>query len=136
MADAQPVLSLYDEPFWAAMAEGRLELQSCASCARFRYPPAPVCPDCLSMDYAWTPVSGRGEILSWVIFHRQYFDDFPPPYNAIAVRLEEGPILVSNLMGIMPVGNWIGEPVQLTCRQHEGRRQHAFEWAGAGAEGA
>lgn len=88
------------------------------------------------MDYEWRPVSGRGEILSWVIFHRRYFDDFPPPYNAIAVRLVEGPILVSNLIGAEPVGNWIGEQVQLSLREQEGRRQHAFVWVGVTSEGA
>ncbi len=51
---------------------------------------------------------GTGEIVSWVIFHRKYFDDFPPPYNMIAVRLDEGPIVISNLVGPEPDGHGSG----------------------------
>ena len=52
-------------------------------------------------------MSGRGTIMSWVTFHRQYFDDFPPPYNAVAVRLVEGPIVVTNLIGTAPSESWM-----------------------------
>ena len=82
------------------------------------------------MDYDWTEIRGGGEILSWVVFHRQYFDDHPQPYNAIAVRLDEGPIVVSNLVGAEPVGNWIGARVNVTYRPHLDRTQHAFTLAG------
>ena len=70
------------------------------------------------MEFEWLPIRGRGEILSWVIFHRKYFDDFPPPYNAIAVRLEEGPILVSNLVGPLPKNDWIGCKVDVVYEEH------------------
>ncbi|MGH7004670.1 MAG: Zn-ribbon domain-containing OB-fold protein, partial [Alphaproteobacteria bacterium] len=64
-------------------------------------------------------------ILSWVIFHKRYFDDFPPPYNSVAVRLEEGPIIMSNLVGQEPEGSWIGKRVRIEFVEHDGRRQHA-----------
>lgn len=126
MANSQPVLTLYDQPMWESIERHKMALPRCASCGTFRYPPGPVCPDCSSLDYAWTEISGSGNILSWVIFHRQYFDDFPPPYNVIAVRLDEGPILISNLIGREPEGSWIGEPVTITYRRHLDRTQHAF----------
>ena len=113
MANSRAVISMYDEPMWASIRAQRMELQQCSSCARFRYPPAPTCPHCLSMDYGWKPVSGRGQILSWVVFHRQYFDNYKPPYNVVAVQLEEGPIVMSNLIGPEPSGSWIGKPVAL-----------------------
>ena len=71
------------------------------------------------MDCEWRAVSGGAEILSWVIFHRKYFDDFPPPYNAIAVRLDEGPILISNLVGPVPEASWIGRRVELCYSEHD-----------------
>lgn len=113
MANAQAVMSMYDEPMWASIRSHALHLQQCDDCGRFRYPPAPNCPHCLSLSQHWQPVSGQGTILSWVVFHRQYFDDYPPPYNAVAVRLAEGPILISNLVGDEPEGSWIGRPVTL-----------------------
>ena len=51
--------------------------------------------------------------MSWVIFHRQYFDNFPPPYNSVAIQLEEGPIVISNLVGEEPKGSWIGCAVEI-----------------------
>ena len=113
MASSRPVITLYDEPMWASIRAGRMALQRCAGCGKFRYPPAPACDRCLAMDYAWVPLSGEGTILSWVVFHRQYFDNFTPPYNAVAVELAEGPIIISNLVGAAPAGSWIGRRVRL-----------------------
>jgi uncharacterized OB-fold protein len=117
-------MGINDVPMWDSMARGQLELQCCGECAAFRYPPAPVCPECLSEQYSWKAVSGRGNILSWVVFHRKYFDDHPPPYNSVAVRLDEGPIVVSQLHGAEPAGSWIGQPVRLGYGEHAGRIQH------------
>ncbi len=64
-------------------------------------------------SYTWKPLSGRGKILSWVVFHRQYFEDYPPPYNVVAVQLAEGPIVISNLTGDEPTGSWIGREVEI-----------------------
>ncbi|MEI5677059.1 OB-fold domain-containing protein [Mesorhizobium sp. CGMCC 1.15528] len=77
------------------------------------------------MEAEWKAVSGRGKIVSWVVFHRKYFDDFPPPYNATTVRLEEGPLIVTNLTGPEPEGSWIGRSVALEYVDHDGRKQHA-----------
>ncbi|WP_229426651.1 Zn-ribbon domain-containing OB-fold protein [Microvirga alba] len=72
------------------------------------------------MTYEWRPIKGTGEILSWAIFHRKYFDDFPPPYNTIAVRLDEGPIVISNLIGPEPEGDWIGCRVEVVYEDSGG----------------
>ena len=102
------VLGLYDKPMWESIANRRWALQYCPESDSFRYPPSPVCPDSLSMEYEWRPIKGTGEIVSWAIFHRTYFDDHPAPYNNVAVRLDEGPIVISNLVGEEPEGSWIG----------------------------
>lgn len=117
MAPRRAIVSIYDKPMWASVEAKRMELQQCDSCAQFRYPPAPNCPHCLSMDYKWKLVSGRGKILSWVVFHREYLDDYKPPYNVIAVQLEEGPIVISNLSGPEPSGTWIEKPVEMIYEQ-------------------
>ena len=138
MGASREVMSLYDEPLWASIRARNMQLQVCAQCAAWRYPPAPVCPHCLSMEAQWKPLSGAGTILSWVIFHRQYFDDFKPPYNAIAVQLAEGPIVISNLGGAAPAGSWIGERVELCYVEHSATRTlPQFRWtASTGAPGA
>ena len=113
MGKSRPILSIYDAPFWESVRARRLALQCCTECSTTWYPPAPVCPHCLSQQYQWRAVSGRGEILSWVIFHRQYFDDYPAPYNVVTVQLAEGPIITTNLVGDLPQGSWIGQPVRI-----------------------
>jgi uncharacterized OB-fold protein len=46
-------------------------------------------------------MSGRGTLESWVDFHRAYWDGFKDdlPYRVCLVRLDEGPLMVSNLVG-------------------------------------
>ena len=134
MGISKPVLGLYDLPMWASIDREQLELQACAACGRFRYPPSPACPDCLSMAFDWKPVSGKGTILSWVVFHRKYFDDHPPPYNAVAVRLDEGPIVISNLVGEPPTGSWIGAAVELCYTRRGERMIHQVRMAVTGAK--
>ena len=108
------VLGLYDEPFWRLLkSEGRMHLQCCAECGAWRYPPGPTCQACLSPASEWKPVAGGGELLSWVTFHRQYLPAYPAPYNVIAVRLDEGPTIISNLVEEPGVGKVIGRRVRL-----------------------
>jgi len=109
------VLGLYDEPFWRLLADtGNMHLQRCRACGAWRYPPGPACHACLSPESEWTPVSGGGEVLSWVIFHKQYLPAYPAPYNVVAVRLDEGPTFISNLVENPPDGeSLIGRRVRL-----------------------
>jgi uncharacterized OB-fold protein len=111
-----PVMGSYDGPLWESINKQELSLQQCTDCKAFRYPPGPMCSECLSEDSQWTPVSGKGEILSWVVFHRTYLPAYPAPYNVIAVRLEEGPIFISNLDGEVPEGSWVDKEVKLRYR--------------------
>lgn len=109
----QPVMGMYDALMWQSIRDGALKLQHCACCGTVLYPPAPVCPHCLSSELEWKPVSGRGTVLSWVVFHKTYLDAYPAPYNVIAVRLDEGAVLVSNLEAPLPEGSWIGKKVKM-----------------------
>jgi len=100
MPRPRPRRSLFDDPYWAYVADGQLRLQQCSECQAFRYPPGPVCPECLSESSAWVPLSGQGRLLSWTVFHRQYFPSMPPPYVVAAIRTVEGPILIGNLVDV------------------------------------
>ena len=119
MGRSKRVLGHYDKAMWDSIAEKRWSLQFFPESGRYVYPPSPVCPDSLSTHYEWRPIGGGGEIVSWVIFHRQYFEDYPAPYNVVAVRLDEGPIVVSNLVGEEPEGSWIGRRVKVDYEEHE-----------------
>ncbi|MEU5401452.1 OB-fold domain-containing protein [Streptomyces sp. NPDC005963] len=95
----KPASGLYDAPYWRYAAAGELRLQRCGECAGFRYPPGPVCPDCLAEESSWEQLSGTGTLLAWTVFHRQYFPWIRAPYLVGAVRTTEGPILIGNLVG-------------------------------------
>ena len=95
-----PRLDTLNKPFWAAAHEGKFMLQFCEDCGDTRFPPGPVCPKCLSSKQSWKQASGRGTLESWVDFHRAYWDGFKGelPYRVCLVRLEEGPVVVSNMV--------------------------------------
>ncbi|HEY4174274.1 MAG TPA: Zn-ribbon domain-containing OB-fold protein [Rhodopila sp.] len=94
-----PRLDTLNKPFWAAAKEGKLLLQHCPACGDTRFPPGPVCPKCLAGDQGWVEASGKGTLESWIDMHRAYWDGFKDelPYRVCLVRLEEGPVVVSNL---------------------------------------
>ncbi len=101
-------------PFWEHARKHRLSVQCCHACGDLHFPPSPVCPICLSEDQEWKPVSGKGKLLSWVTFHRAYWDAFAAdlPYEVCLVELEEGPLLLSNFLGKPPADLKAGLPVR------------------------
>lgn len=104
MADTKPLplVDVWNRPFWEAAHRDELVMQQCSDCEHMFFPPGPVCPGCQSKALKWVPVSGRGTVESWVVFHQLYFKAFEPelPYNVAMVRLEEGPLLMSNVLDI------------------------------------
>jgi len=115
-----PVMGLFDRPFWRSVLAQRTSLQKCDDCGAFRYPPGPCCPECLSPQATWTQLLGGGTILSWVVFHRQYLPAYPAPHAVVAVRLDEGPVMMSNLEGEWPKNSWIGRRVRLVHHEIPG----------------
>lgn len=97
MSKLPRLYSPYDAPMWESIAAEQMKLQKCAESGVFRYPPGPACPESLNMESEWTPISGRGKIISWTVFHRGYLPAYPPPNLVVAVQLEEGPIMVANM---------------------------------------
>jgi uncharacterized protein len=96
-----PVTSL-NQPYWDGLKNRELKLQRCDACGKVWYPPSPLCPGCWSRNFTWTRLSGRGRVNSWVIFHQSYFRGFDNeiPYNVAEVELDEGPRVLTNLVGV------------------------------------
>ena len=101
-APIRPTISDVNRPFWDGCRRGELLLQRCNHCARLRYPASQVCPDCLGCDAQWQPMSGRGKVFSFVVFHRAYHPAWEDkvPYNVALIELDEGPIMLSNVVGV------------------------------------
>lgn len=98
---AEPRPTPETEPFWEGCAAGELRLQRCVPCDAYYFPPRPQCPTCWSTDVEWRRTSGRGSLHSYVINHRAApgFED-ETPYAIAIVQLEEGPRLMSNIVGV------------------------------------
>ena len=120
MADASgagrpaPITAPLSEPFWEGTRNGELRLQRCGSCSRFVWTPQYACPDCLSEDYEWVACSGRGVVYSYTVVHRSIDPSrFEAPYVLAVVQLEEGPHLLTNIVGCEPEAVQVDMPVEL-----------------------
>lgn len=120
----------YDGEFWRRVEDRELALQACLPCGHRWYPPGPACPRCLSREWEWRPVAGRGALLSWATFHRQYFPSLPPPYTVVAAVLDEGPILLTDV-AVDPRRLRLGMPLHLVYRPaqtEDGTPFTLFHW--------
>jgi uncharacterized protein len=88
-------------PFWEGTKRHELLLLNCNQCGKIWFPPSSRCPRCLSTDCEWKPASGRGKVWSWIVMWQRYFPAFESeiPYNVAYVELEEGPKLMTNIVG-------------------------------------
>ena len=88
------------DTFWEWCGKGELRLQRCASCDHMQWPAGASCENCGSTDFGWEAMSGRGKVVSWCTFERDYYHGLlPMPWNTILVELEEGPLFISNPKG-------------------------------------
>jgi uncharacterized OB-fold protein len=81
--------------FYDAARRGRLVVQACADCGRYRFPPRPMCPWCNSLGRAWREVAGRGRIWSFVVSHPPLLPAYAElaPYPVVTVELDEDPTI-------------------------------------------
>lgn len=111
-----PVPDLWSRPFWEFANRSQLALQQCHMCSRFRYPAAPICPECWSEEFSWEVVCGKGKVVAWVVFHQNYYpgSTFSPPYNVAMVTVDEGPTVICNLVDIEDSQIRVNLPVEAT----------------------
>ena len=101
-ARAKPKPTPETQHFWDGTQAGELRLQRCDACANVYFPPRPFCPSCASRKVSVFKASGKGTLYSYVINHRPAAPGFTPPYAIAVVELDEGPRLMTNLVGIEP----------------------------------
>jgi uncharacterized OB-fold protein len=103
-------------PYWSAARRHELTLPYCTACQTFHFYPRAVCPTCLAGNLEWRRVSGRGRLHTFTVVHRGP-KDFPlgTPYVLAVVVLDEGPRLLTNLVGVDadPAALCIGMPVEV-----------------------
>lgn len=101
-------------PFWEGTRRGELRAQRCDDCGHLRWPPAAICPICLSGRHEWVRLSGRGKVHSWIVVHKSQHPAFwGDPFNVAIVELDEGPRLHTNLVDVDLAAIRIGLPVEV-----------------------
>jgi uncharacterized OB-fold protein len=107
--------------FWDACAEGRLVVPRCDECGeRFWYPRL-MCPICGSAAVTYVEVSGRATVYARTILRR---GDGPfrdaAPYVLAMVQLEEGPTMMTNIVGADPETVEVGHAVHVVFERVPG----------------
>ena len=88
------------DTFWQWCDKGELRLQRCTACGAFAWPVVSACEQCGCDSFDWQAMSGRGKVISWCTFERDYYYGILPiPWDTILVELEEGPLFISNPAG-------------------------------------
>jgi uncharacterized OB-fold protein len=108
--------------FWEATAREKLLVKTCKACERAHWYPRMFCPFCSSQDTEWREASGTGKIYAFSEVLRTEV-----PYVLAYVRLEEGPILMTNIVDADPAQLQIDQPVRVLFRPtQEGREFPVF----------
>ncbi len=100
-----PAIAPEAKPFWEAAAQNKLVMQRCRDCNSWVWTPRPLCNECGSTEIQWTPMSGKGEVYSFTVIRqvvgRAASKAFEPdvPYVVAWVDLDEGPRMITNIVG-------------------------------------
>ena len=118
-------------PFTAAsfdqfVAQNKVMAVRCKKCGNLMVPPRGMCNKCGSFDLEWTPLSGKGKIVSFTVIGvgptmmlNEGFDR-DHPYCAGVVQLDEGPRMSAQILGVdvnNPANIKVGTPVTFECRE-------------------
>jgi len=89
-------------PFWEACNRETLLLQHCGECGKRFYYARRLCPRCGGHDLAWEPSTGKGTVFSFSEVHVSFFGpewESELPYTVVLIDLDEGPRMLSRLIG-------------------------------------
>ncbi len=87
-----PLITKVSRPYWDALAQSRIALQQCESCARWIFYPRNICPHCGEMRLAWKTASGRATLYTFTVAEVPVSEDFANecPLILAVAELEEG----------------------------------------------
>lgn len=112
---AAPTVTEETREFWDGLAQGRFLLPRCNGCAAWIWYPRGFCPVCGSLDTAWHEASGRGRVYSYTVVRKSGLPGWSElvPYVIAYVELDEGPRVMSNIVGCDPDTLTIGSAVRV-----------------------
>jgi len=99
--------------YWEGAARGELVLQRCGACGAVQHRPRALCVSCFAGEICHFVASGRGRVHTFTVTRQNQAPGFAKacPYVLAYVELEEGPRLLTNVVGCDPAEVRIGMPV-------------------------
>lgn len=109
--------------FWAATKDKKLTYQQCKDCNTVVFYPRRHCTGCTSGELEWKQASGKGTVYTYSVVRQSYHPYFRNkiPYAIAWIDLDEGPRLLSNIVGVEDPLNEvkIGMKVEVEWEEHE-----------------
>jgi uncharacterized OB-fold protein len=117
-----PERTAVNAPYWDQLAQGNLCFQRCDACGHAWLPPRAECPACLADTHHWEQAAGGARLISWVVYHVALHPAFKGrlPYNVAVIELDEGPRLMSNVVGVNDLESLVIEQRLRLVIEHEG----------------
>jgi uncharacterized OB-fold protein len=106
--------------FWKFLRRRKLAIRKCSKCNILFSPARVSCPRCLSTDLEWSVSKGAGEVYSYSTVYVAFDDELNEvycknklPYTFALVKLEEGILMSSDIIGCDPCTVHIGMKVKI-----------------------
>jgi uncharacterized OB-fold protein len=114
--------------YWEGAGRGELVLQRCRACGTVQHKPRAVCATCLSGDIEHFVASGRGTVYTFTVTEQNMTPPFRDavPYVMAYVQLEEGPRLLTHIVGCDPSAVTVDMPVVVDFQAQERTDGEAF----------
>ena len=111
-----PKVNADNYEFWTGCKKHELRFQKCKACGHVRWPASMICPMCYSQETQWIVAGGKAKVYTFVVYHVAYHPGFEKdvPYVVADVELEEGPRLLTNIVGCQPDEVTCEMPVEVT----------------------
>ena len=111
-----PIPTHETRPYWEGCKRHELRIQQCGACGQHQFYPRLYCSKCFSERVDWVNASGRAKVTTFTIVRRPVSPAFKDdlPYVVALVTLEEGPSMMTNIVGCAPEKVAIGMPVVVT----------------------
>jgi uncharacterized OB-fold protein len=113
IAHPKPTYDWETRGYWEGAGRNELVLQRCRDCGTVQHRPRAVCAACLGGSIEHFRASGKGRVYTYTVTHQNQAPGFREalPYVLAYVELEEGPRLLTNVVGCEPGDVKIGLPV-------------------------
>jgi uncharacterized OB-fold protein len=110
-----PIPDAESAPFWSATLENRLLVQRCTACGHAQLYGRALCMNCHASALEWVEACGRGTIYSRTIIRQNPSRSFRHmiPFVVALVDLDEGPRVMTNVVGSDPDAVAIGARVKV-----------------------